>query len=188
MAELILNNKIKARHFYSTKRFIDNLYAITGDGEFRHNHAEIYSKKLQLRPEHQDTYVSFLNLGIHIVDGKCVRKLYDKRDSFPFFIVRIPHIDSNMFISMFYSVLVGETYRQLIQVYVSLIFSQRFLNRYQEYFDKVAKHKSVIHFWKNYKKLQEDFFNLIRMLNKVNSLNIQCFYFDKFVFIYFNQH
>ena len=46
MAELTLNNKIKALHFYSTKRFIDSLYAITGDGEFRHNHAEIYSKKL----------------------------------------------------------------------------------------------------------------------------------------------
>ena len=44
-------------------------------------------------------------------DGVFVYKIFDKRDAFPFFIVRIPYIDSNIQKSIFYSVLVGEFHR-----------------------------------------------------------------------------
>ena len=40
-----------------------------------------------------------------------IYKLLDKRDAFPFFIVRIPYIDSNIPKSIFYSALAGEFLR-----------------------------------------------------------------------------
>ena len=65
--------------------------AINDGGEFGCTNAEIYPKELEIKLEHQGTYASFLNLDNIIVYGKLVYKLYDKRDSFPFF-VRTPHI------------------------------------------------------------------------------------------------
>ena len=44
-------------------------------------------------------------------DGVFVYKIFDKRDAFPFFIVRIPYIDSNIQKSIFSSALVGEFHR-----------------------------------------------------------------------------
>ena len=45
------------------------------------------------------------------MDGKFVYKLYDKRDLFPFFIVRRPLADSDTPNNIFYSAFVGETLR-----------------------------------------------------------------------------
>ena len=50
----------------------------------------------EFKLENQGTHSSFLNLDINIVDGKSVNKLYDKSDSFPFLIARLPHIDSDV--------------------------------------------------------------------------------------------
>ena len=54
---------------------------------------------------------TFLCLDIQIEDRKFVYRLYDKRDDFPFFIVRIPHMSSKIPKSIFYSALVGEFLR-----------------------------------------------------------------------------
>ena len=43
-----------------------------------------------------------------VKDGVFNYKLFDKRDDFPFFIVRTPYIDSNIPKRIFYSALVGE--------------------------------------------------------------------------------
>ena len=56
MKERILNDKIKGRHFYSTKEFIDDLCAINDGGELGHIHKEIYPKELKLKQEHQPTH------------------------------------------------------------------------------------------------------------------------------------
>ena len=61
--------------------------------------------------EHTGNHASFLNLDINIVDGKFIYKLYDKRDTFPFFIVRMPQRESNMPQNIFYSALMGEILR-----------------------------------------------------------------------------
>ena len=61
--------------------------------------------------EHEGTHATFLNLDITIENGMFVYKLYDKRDSFPFHIVRMPFIDSNIPKSIFYSALKGEFLR-----------------------------------------------------------------------------
>ena len=61
--------------------------------------------------EHSGTHATFLNLDIVVKDGVFIYKLFDKRDTFPFFIVRMPYIDSNIPKSIFYSAPVGEFLR-----------------------------------------------------------------------------
>ena len=112
VSSLIKNNvKGRAKCFHSTKRFIDDLCAVNDGGEFGKTFRDIYPPELELKVENEGTEASFLNLHIHIRDGIFVYGLYDKRDDFPFFIVRMPHRDSNIPESIFYSALVGEFLR-----------------------------------------------------------------------------
>ena len=95
---------------YLTKQFTYDLCAINDDEEFRRNNAEIYPKELELMPELQCTYASFLNLDINIVDGKIVHKLYENRDFYSgIFFVKVPNIDSNTPNDIFYSTFVAKT-------------------------------------------------------------------------------
>ena len=111
LSQLIEEDKVKARHFHSTKRFIDDLCAINDGNLFQSVHEQIYPAELELKIEHFGTHASFLNLDISIKDGIFIYKLFDKRDAFPFSIVRMPHKDSNMPESIFYSSFVGELLR-----------------------------------------------------------------------------
>ena len=111
ISNLISTDRIKARHFHSTKRFIDDLCTMNDGGIFETIYREIYPPELDLKIEHSGTHATFLNLDITIHDGKFVYKLYDKRDAFPFYIVRMPHMQSNIPKSIFYSSLVGEFLR-----------------------------------------------------------------------------
>ena len=72
---------------------------------------DIYPDELELKLEHAGRHATFLNLDITIKEGIFVYKLFDKRDAFPFSIVRMPHVDSNIPESIFYSALVGEFLR-----------------------------------------------------------------------------
>ena len=107
----IHNDKVKARHFHGTNRFIDDLIAMNDGGMFAMSYADIYPADLELKVEHSGTHASFLSLDISIADGIFVYKLYDKRDAFPFEIVRMPYLTSNIPKSIFYSALVGEFLR-----------------------------------------------------------------------------
>ena len=91
MKELFSNNKIKSRHFHSTKRFINDFCTTNEGGEFGRTNPDIYPKELELKPEHQSTAALLLQVDINIVDG----------DSHPFFILRMPHIDSNILNNIF---------------------------------------------------------------------------------------
>ena len=111
MSDLVSNDKVKARHFNSTKRFIDDLVAMNDGGKFGEVFKDIYPDELKLKIEHSGTHATFLNLDIEIENGIFVYKLFDKRDAFPFFIVRMPHYESNIPQSIFYSSIVGEFLR-----------------------------------------------------------------------------
>ena len=47
------------------------------------------------------THTTFLDLDIKIEDEIFVYKLFDKRDKFPFFIVRKPHFENNILSTIF---------------------------------------------------------------------------------------
>ena len=61
MTDLISLDKVKARHFHSTKRFIDDLCALNDGGEVGKVHKDISTNELEHKVEHC-SHASFLNL------------------------------------------------------------------------------------------------------------------------------
>ena len=109
MNELKKTDLIKARKLCNIFRFIDNLNSINDIGEFESNYSNIYPEELQSGKENTDKHeTSFLDLNIKIKDGKFQFGLFDKRDSFPFSIVRMP---SNVPSSIVYSAIGAESLR-----------------------------------------------------------------------------
>ena len=107
MSELVSNDKVKAPHLHATKPFIDDLDTFNDGSVFNDVYKDMYTPELQLKVEHSGTHATFLNLDVMGKDGVFVYKLFNKRDAFPFFMVLMPYIDSNIPKSMFYSALVG---------------------------------------------------------------------------------
>jgi len=128
ITELISSDKVKARHFHTTKRFIDDLCTINDGNLFRDIYKDIYPEELELKLEHSGSHASFLNLDITIIEGKFIYKLFDKRDTFPFSIVRMPQISSNIPENIFYSALVGE----FLRIARSTLLQQDFVNKAKE--------------------------------------------------------
>ena len=69
MTDLIEEDKVKARHFHSTKRFIDDLCAVNDGDLFGKVDKNIYPEDLELKLEHSGSHATFLNLDITIKDG-----------------------------------------------------------------------------------------------------------------------
>ena len=102
----------KARKFSNICRYIDDLVTPNDDNEFSKSYLEIYPPELKLNKENlSDDSATFLDLDIKIIDNKFVTKLYDKRDSYKFEIVRLPEKCSNIPSKMFYSTIGAETLR-----------------------------------------------------------------------------
>ena len=84
------------------------------DGEeFRKSISDIYPVELELKSEHdgKDGHATFLDLDIQISDEKFVYKLFDKRDEFPFSVVRMPDKSSNIPSYIFYGTILSEIIR-----------------------------------------------------------------------------
>jgi len=108
---LISLGSTRAYNFHSVGRFIDDLCAINDRDEFLSCFKDIYPPELELKVEHHGTHATFLDLDITVKDGKFVYKLFDKRDAFPFFIVRMPHLSSNIPSTTFYGAIFSEILR-----------------------------------------------------------------------------
>ena len=66
------------------------------ENEFLTSFKIMYPKELDLKSEHQGDHVSFLDPDIKVEDSVFVYKSFDKRDKFSLFIVRMPHLLSNI--------------------------------------------------------------------------------------------
>ena len=112
MNELKKNDLVKAKQLCNILRFIDDLNSINHGGEFESNYSYIYPEELQLGKENTDKHeVSFLGLNIKIKDEKFHFGLFEKRDSFPFSMVRISNKSSNVTSSIVYSAIGAESLR-----------------------------------------------------------------------------
>ena len=105
------DNKIRARKFHATSRFIDDLCPLNDGGEFGKSFQEIYSKEMELKAEHEGEHATFLELDITILNRIFVYKLFDKRDDFPFSIVKMPFLSSNIPYNIFYNTILSEILR-----------------------------------------------------------------------------
>ena len=108
---LIHTDKIKARKFLHSVRFIDDQCNLNDSNEFSKCYTEIYPSELQLKCEHQGNHATFLDLDISIADNTFVYKLFDKRDDFPFTIVRMPDLSGNIPSYVFYGSIMSEFLR-----------------------------------------------------------------------------
>ena len=109
---LMASDKRRARKFINACRFIDDECNLNDHGEFSRSYQDIYPSELQLKCEHQGTHATFLELDIKIVDdGIFDYKLFDKRDDFPFSIVRMPDLTGNIPSFIFYGSIMSEFLR-----------------------------------------------------------------------------
>ena len=102
----------RARRLTHIFRFIDDLCVINDHGLFEQIYLSIYPEEMELKKENEGLLsATFLDLDINIVDHKFDLKLFDKRDAFPFQIVRMPYLSNNMPSNIFYSTLSSELLR-----------------------------------------------------------------------------
>ena len=141
MSHLIASDKRKARHFHSTRRFIDDLCALNDGGEFGRAYKDIYPNELELKEEHSGSHGTFLCLDITITEDIFVYKLFDKRDDFPFSIVRMPYISSNIPESIFYSAMVGE----FLRIARSTLLFTDFLTKTRELIHRLKNQGAIQH-------------------------------------------
>ena len=76
-----------------------------------------------------------MNLDIPIKEGTFIHKLFDKRDSLPFSIVRIPHIESNIPQNVFYSAIKG----QFLGTVCSIICLKDFMSKAKELLERIKQ-------------------------------------------------
>ena len=111
MTKLMKSDKGKAMKFRYATRFLDDECNLNDGGEFGGTFHEIYPSNLELKCEHQGSNATFLDLDITIQDGNFIHKLFDKRDGFPFFIVRMPDLSGNIPSHVFYGSVMSEFLR-----------------------------------------------------------------------------
>ena len=111
MTNLMKTDKGRAMKFRYATRFIDDECNLNDGGEFGRSFHDIYPSNLQLKCEHQGSHATFLDLDITIENGLFIYKLFDKRDNFPFFIVRMPNLSGNIPSHIFYGSVMSEFLR-----------------------------------------------------------------------------
>ena len=85
---------------------------INGGAEFESSYSNIYPEEIQLGKENTDKHgASFLDLDNKIKDGKFHFGLFNKKDLFPFSVVRMPDKSNNVPSSIVYSAIGAESLR-----------------------------------------------------------------------------
>ena len=111
MTKLTKQDKKRAFKYHGLSRFIDDMCCINDSGEFEKSYRDIYPPSLELKIEHRGQHATFLDLDITIENNIFIYKLFDKRDDFPFFIVRMPNLSSDIPSYVFYGSLMSEFLR-----------------------------------------------------------------------------
>ena len=111
LRDLLKSDSTKARKFQGSLRFIDDLLCLNDGDEFGTSFKKIYPNELELKCEHRGEHATFLDLDIKINDGEFKYKLFDKRDEFPFEVVRMPDRSSNIPSYIFYGTIMSEIIR-----------------------------------------------------------------------------
>ena len=111
ITRLSKSERYRGFKFKNCFRFIDDACCINDSDEFEKSHVEIYPNELQLKCEHKGDHATFLELDIKIEDDMFKYKLFDKRDAFPFHIVRMPDASGNLPHHVFYGSILCELLR-----------------------------------------------------------------------------
>ena len=134
ISHLITNDKARARKFLNAFRFIDDECNLNDSSEFSKSYLEIYPQHLQLKREHHGVHATFLELDITAEDNIFIYKLFDKRDDFPFSIVRMPDLTGNIPSAMFY----GSIMSEFLRIARCTLLLKDFVPRAKSLFDRMV--------------------------------------------------
>ena len=134
ITKLMKTNPTSARKFQHAARFIDDEINLNDSGEFAKLHPDIYPSELQLKCEHHGTHATFLELDISISEGMFIYKLFDKRDDYPFSIVRMPDLHGNLPDHVFY----GSVMSEYLRIARATLLYQDFLPRASDLFTRMV--------------------------------------------------
>ena len=119
VSKAINSNPVRALKLNGCSRFINDMVCLNDGFEFEKHRSEICPKDLELKCEHLGTSATFLEHDVAIQNNIFLYKLFDKRDAFPFSIVRMPDLSSNIPSSAFY----GAVFLKLLRIgRVTLLF------------------------------------------------------------------
>ena len=100
-----------ARIFKGLNRYRDDCTALN-IGNFRELAREIYPPSLDLSQENEDlSQATVLDMHVTILEGRFRTKVYNKTDSFPFEVVSMPFIESNIAERICYKVFYSQVLR-----------------------------------------------------------------------------
>ena len=86
-----------AKQFNNASQFIDDLATLNNDGYLHQCKDGIFPKELVLNQENkEDNRATFLDLEVHIDDGKFYTKTYDKQEAFNLDFVDYPDLVGNI--------------------------------------------------------------------------------------------
>ena len=112
-----LDKKVKegnleiARQFVGLNRYRDDRSALNIDN-FRDIAREIYPQSLELSQENDDlTQATVLDMHVEIKEGFFKTKVYNKTDSFPFEVISLPFLESNISERICYKVFYSQVLR-----------------------------------------------------------------------------
>ena len=169
---LISKKPTRAYKYHATSRFIDDLCTINDDDEFSKSFKCIYPGEIVLKQGYCGTHATFLYLDVEIEDEIFVYIRFDKRDKFLFFIVHMPHFQSNVPAIIFY----GSIFSEFLHIARWTLKLEHFLPRSQKSFQR---HPDVLKkYGKNYNELLQELKNY---LSSKQSWSNQYFLFIRFV-------
>ncbi|GMR33651.1 hypothetical protein PMAYCL1PPCAC_03846, partial [Pristionchus mayeri] len=157
-----IQNQIKVGHSLSyslnrTFRYIDDLFHISGKAnDFIRMTTDMYHQSLTLEQTNTNLYeAAFLDLSISILKtGKVQTSLYNKTDDYSFSVIRYPHFESNIPMSMGVNTLHGE----IIRIFRNCSSFEHFLDRVHQlsrYFITIKNPKDIV-FYRIYKTLNNN--------------------------------
>ena len=136
---------LKTRFSSNTFCFTNDLCTINEHLKFDRNFKKIHPSELQLKKKSTSTSeASFVKLSIIIEYKKFKTQLYDKRDTFPFSIVRMSHLDSYIPLNIYYTSISSEIVgfvRTTSEINAFVTLSNGLLKKMQK---QGSKHRSII--------------------------------------------
>ena len=141
VTSLMKSDPVSARRYRYAFRFIDDQCNLNDSGQFKNACQSIYPPELQVKCEHEGVHATFLELDISVKDNIFVYKLFDKRDAFPFFIVRMPDLSGNIPDHVFY----GSVMSEFLRIARATLLYPDFLLKAKDLFSRMVNQSGEKH-------------------------------------------
>ena len=125
------------KYFKYVYRYIDDLLTLNDNGHFKNIFKDIYPSELELKQTATSSLgASYLDMDIKVDEGshKFGYTLYDKRNDFPFNVISMPNMRSNVPISPTY----GVFYSQVIRIFKANNSFNDFINNIKTLVNKLV--------------------------------------------------